>query len=323
MKTTANNPKGNSLGPGIKEEKLAKAIASSGYPLQSLIADYLRKNCTVQEEWSFIDRDTKEMRALDIAASKPLYDIKTPEKHPRIRPTLNLLIECKQSEMPYVFFLGNRKRYQLPHFPIIAGLAQDKVSIKTDDDRSTWTLPLLHVLSLNTEDFMKNPPHVSHTFSRCARRGSDLELSGTEAFHGLVLPLIKAQAHFKNTEAPPKTAIYFDCHLAIAVAVIDAPMVTVETGAAEQQLLMTPWIRVMRHESYEEEEWTKRSQLLAMDVVHKDFFPEYFEKHVMSFADIFATRALKHQKVIAEGKAFVKGMGADSFSNLEERLQDE
>lgn len=320
MKTTDNNPKGNSLGPGVKEELVLGAINHSGYPLQSIIADYLRKNCAIQEEWSFIDRDTKELRALDIFAKKYLFDWKDVKKRLRARPILNLLTECKQSELPYVFFLGQQERKLVPGFPIIAGLANDKIAINTDDDKSTWHFNIPHVLDLISEKFVASPPYVSHTFSKCVRKGGDFELSGTESFHGLVLPLIKAQDHFKKSTTPPETVTYFDCNLTIAAAVLDAPMVIAQTGAAGPELALAPWVRVVRHESYDEVNWTERTKLLALDVIHKEFFVEYFEKHVMPFANTFADRVIKHDVVVAEGKAFIKGMGSDSWSNLEERL---
>lgn len=146
MEQTFNNPPTNVLGAGITESNLANAIQQSGYPLQTIIANYLRSNFSVQDEWGYIDRDTKELRTIDIFAQRALYDIY--EEQPLIRPSLNLMIECKQSELPYIFLLSPTQPWLLD-FPIIAGLGQDEIQITTDDSASTWNYSPTHLLGLN------------------------------------------------------------------------------------------------------------------------------------------------------------------------------
>lgn len=103
MEHTPNNPSTNSLGSGVTESDLANAIQHSGYPFQTIIANSLRDNFYVQDEWAYIDRDTKELRTIDLLASKNLYDRDSPEKN-LVRPSINLIIECKQSDLPMCFF---------------------------------------------------------------------------------------------------------------------------------------------------------------------------------------------------------------------------
>jgi len=102
MEQSANNPTANILGSGVTEADLAEAIRHSGYPLQTVIANYLRNRFMVQEEWGYVDRDTRELRTIDILAQDRLYDLSA--EQPYARPILNLIIECKQSDLPFVFF---------------------------------------------------------------------------------------------------------------------------------------------------------------------------------------------------------------------------
>jgi hypothetical protein len=119
METRPNNPATNKLGPGLTETDVLDAVSKSGYPLQTIVGNYLRSQFHVQEEWSYIDKDAQELRTIDILAEKHLYDLT--REHPRVRPTLDLLVECKQSALPYVFFLSSSKPW-VPHFPLLAGL---------------------------------------------------------------------------------------------------------------------------------------------------------------------------------------------------------
>ena len=104
MKAAAGNPSGNVIGAGLHESQVEEAVRRSGYPLQTVIARALSTAFHVREEWSYIDADTAELRTLDLLAERPFYES---DVHSRVRPTLDLLIECKQSDLPYVFFLAS------------------------------------------------------------------------------------------------------------------------------------------------------------------------------------------------------------------------
>jgi hypothetical protein len=268
----------------------------------------------VQEEWSFVDRDSGDLRALDIYAYMHLYDWKTKT---RVRPQLDILIECKQSDLPYMFFTTVGKT-RLPDFPRIGGLRQHEVVITTNDDPSSWTFSVIKALGLDSHPFQTAPPFC-HTFSKCVRKGKDLELSGSDAYNGLVLPLTKAVQHFIVAERPGETAVYFDAHLVVGIGVLDAPMVSVEVKNGTPELTLIPWVRVLRHEYVDAGGWWQRNKMRVIDVVHKDFLSEYLEQHLLHFAEQFRKLAIKYNEELATGKAFAIGMGGDSWSRIEER----
>ena len=98
MKATRNNPAGNALPKGITEAMIEEAVARSGYPVQTEVAiALLARKMKVNEEWSYPDRDTDKLRAIDVMAVKELGDDQR-----SVIPRLCLLTECKRSEHPYV-----------------------------------------------------------------------------------------------------------------------------------------------------------------------------------------------------------------------------
>lgn len=313
MDSSPENPKGNALGPGISEAKLAAAVRRSGYPLQTLVARDLREEFRVEEEWSFIDDDTKTLRSLDIRANKDLFDWKE-WAGTRIRPHLTLLIECKQSDMPYVFFLSPNDAW-LRQFPSIDGLFSTRIEVLTDDDSSSWSFSITDALKLRKDPFVTGPAEVCRSLSKAVRKGADLELSGTEPFQGLILPLVKALRYHSVQVTPPKTAHYFDAHLAVAIAVVDAPMVGVRIDDADQALVSVPWVRVLRHEAVEADHKFDREQLYAVDVVHREFLSTYLNDHLKPFAQKFGAEALAHAEELATGQAFIEGLGASGSHN--------
>lgn len=311
------NPPQNALGPGLTEGLVRTAVDASGYPLQTVVAQEFRKrDWAVEEEWSYLDRDSDELRTIDLRTALRLHGW---NPQPRVRPQVNLLIECKQSALPYMFFVSASPVW-IPRFPIVVGLREDNIAVISDDDPSTWNFGVVSAMGLDMHAFRTAPP-IARAFSKCVRKGPELELSGSDAYSSLILPLVKALHHIENAEEPPNTAYYFDAHLVCAVGVLDAPMIAVDGTVDPPTLTLVPWIRVLRHEYSEEEPHWQREKLWTVDVVHKAFLGRYIDEHLLPFAKEFGQLAVKHQVEIATCEGFVSGMGARRELSIEEHLQ--
>jgi hypothetical protein len=329
VKEAPDNPMRNQLGHGLNEQLIQTAIEASGYPLQTVIADLLRGKLyapegwthldrhpvmdelidgkfSVEEEWSYLDRDSKELRTIDIKASLALYlkSINHGSSTLRVSPYLNFLIECKQSQLPYIFFLskGNQR---LLYFPLIAGLAQDEILTAPSDGYSPVARrPILYGLGINlNENFYMTPP-CSYTFSKCLRKGSTIEISGSEPFNSLVMPLIKATQHFLTINSPLKSYQVFNASLTIPIGIIDGPMIAVVFNGENTELTLIPWVRILHHKYNDDDKphRFKRDKLWAIDIVHADFFQEYLDKYVIPFGERFTTLVMKHQRLLATGR---------------------
>jgi len=321
MQRDPKSPLTNRLPTTITTEQLQQAIVKSGYPLQGFIAEKLRKRFYVREEWSYIDRETMQLRSIDLLAECELFD---PENRKlRVRPYLDLILECKRSEAPYVFFLSPAPLALRPtdHVPVLAGLPKNDILVSTNEGQAR-VLDILTTLSLNGHDFMSLAPSCM-TFSKCVRKGKVFELSGSDAFFGLILPLTKAIQHFQVAERPSATLVApysdLDLHLALNVAVIDGPIVGV-TGTDESSARLMPWIRVFRREYQESDHWWERNRLYAIDAVHKGFFESYLDEQVLPFAEEFGRRVCKHNEILASGEGFVSRLKTGN-GTIESRLR--
>lgn len=320
MEATSNNPSTNKIGTGINVKKIQDAVSNSGFPLQTQIANLLRSKFHVQEEWTYIDPESKELRAIDILANMMLWDKEKFTPSLRIYPNLSLVIECKKSELPHIFFICPKQKW-LPYFPLLAGLRKtNSISVITDDSASSYEMRIISALSLDSHQFFKEP-ECSNLFTKCVRKGKQLEFSGTESFHGIVLPLLKAMRQLQIVYAPTPTTAFFHFNIILGIGIIDGPMVGAYISKKSQKLKLLPWVRVVRHEIEENPDIFQSSRLFAIDVIHKDFFKEYLDKNLIPFAEEFSKLAIKHQKVLTSGKGFVKGMKNNSWTNLEQRLQ--
>lgn len=305
------NPLENDLGAGLSREQIEEAVRLSGYPLQTEVAKTLRDmKFRVFPEWSYIDKDTGAHRSVDMRATIS-YD----EPGDRTRPHLDLIIECKQSQLPYIFFTGESTAWGA-ELPFFAGLKNEIITIKTDDDRSTWSYRIGHTLGINEHKYYRDDPPVAFTLSKCERKGKGLILSGDEPYNSLIRPLVKGMGFLGECEAPPKTAVYFDAHMAVALAVLDSPMVIAEGS----QIRMGPWVRVLRHENSGGGK-TNRGRMWVIEVIHKAFLQAYLADHLLPFAQDCADAVRRHGIELAECEGFVKEMGRNWYTNVEPHLR--
>lgn len=310
------NPQRNRLPPGVGDAHLEAAVRASGYPLQQRVVAKLGDDYWTQEEWAYVDWTTRTQRTLDLLIQRPFWS-DDPNRF-RVRPTLVLLIECKQSELPFVFFLQTRQGYSPP--PTFAGLKSLSVVVTTDDDRSRWHVEPAEALGLREHRFLLEPPR-SASLTKAVRKGSEIQMSGDQAYNSLILPLMSAASHFVRTAHPVETAFYFELSMVVRLAVVDAPMVAVRVTPQGEEFELRPWVRLLRHEPAEPQQQRRNETVAWIDVVHADFLTEYLERHVVPFMEELAVAAHRHHEELATGKGFARGMGADSWSNLERRLR--
>src|SRR5262245_2402013 len=221
MKFHPENPSANNLSSGIDEGAVLSALQRSGYPLQGAVGSFMRdKGFVVQDEWCYRAYDSGELRALDLVATRELHQLgRRPQ--PRVAPHLTVFVECKRSDMPYVFLSTSPPAY-LYDFPYFSGLHKYDIRVRSKGV-SAWT-SVQHGLGLHTLPFFRDSVRFASVFAKCVRKGASLELSGSDAFLSIVMPLMKAMHHHRQVVKPIETCRYFDAHICIALGVIDAPM---------------------------------------------------------------------------------------------------
>lgn len=301
-------PRASKLPGGTSLEDLQVAVEMSGYPLQLAVADVLkRRRFSVEDEWTFVDRTSGLLRAIDLSAriSAVRSDI---ARNLRVRPSLRLLVECKRSDMPYVFFRATGTG-TLFH-PHVTGTRR-QIRVHTSDDWDTYDQPLAEILELPEHPYAYKVPFLAATFSKARRAGRKLELSGDEAYHGLVLPLVSARDHFDRISAPSAHASHFQAHLVIQLGVVEAPMFVADLRDAGVTLQAAPWVRVVRTETGATGQPSiglGDPTLHLIDVVHVDYLDKFLARQVIPLARFFGSRVAAIDEVIATGEGVVRAL---------------
>jgi hypothetical protein len=315
MKQHPTNPARNCLSPSVDEGELVRAIETSGYPLQGIVAEKLMPQFTVTDEWGYIDRDKKDHRSIDIYAYKDL----TADDSAIVQPDLVLLAECKRSVHPFVFFKNVNDR-SIPGFPAVAGLNRGVVEIREASGKRLSEVKGGRALGLDRLPFIESGPPTCAIFSRATLSGKKVELSGTELFNSLVLPLVKALDHayvlFKARERPDRLFP----KLVMSIGVVDAPMILVESPHRASDPILIPWVRIVRQESVEDPKSPQRYRHYGIEVVHIDYFDEFLSKHLLPFAEEFGRRTVLMSEILLRGGE-VQGLDNWTWDHIKQKTR--
>ena len=118
-------------------------------------------------------------------------------------------------------------------------------------------------------------------------------MSGDEPFNKIVLPLVKALQFKQDMDHKFRRLVRSLPTLALCIAVLDAPMLLVESPSKAGDPVLTPWVRVQRMQANHDRDSTPRShEVYAIDFVHLDTLDDFLNNHVSPFADEFARRSV-------------------------------
>lgn len=293
------------LKQGLTIEELTQAVRKSGYPLQTAVAHILQeKGFEVTEEWGYIDRTTSDHRSLDVFATLRL-------PHERLEPSFTLLVECKRSDLPYLFFVSAVSRVP-DEFPTLSAIPWRRISLHRGD--SYREVAIGRVLCAKELPFL-SATTITTAFVRAERKEKKpLQLSGEEPFRQVVLPLASALDHMVTVGSTWEQARGNDKywpHILLTVAVLDAPMFVVRGTPEQPKLTAESWVRVIRQEAHQTTavhpfHGTRFRRVdYVVDFVHREFFRQFLMEHAMPFATEIGQRLIKRADVFMKGKASV------------------
>jgi len=301
------NPPQNRLPEGLEPPLIEAALTASGYPTQSVAASILSSDFSVVEEWGFTDKDTGDSRSLDIFAFHAF-------EGSAVKPGLFLLVECKRSTSPLIFFKAATQR-DVTHFPLIVGGVSPAAFI-TSPSGSMYR-PLSEILGLHRLPFSNVVPACTGV-AKAVRKGKELDLTGTEMFNATVRPLCGALDYGLAFYKLPTAQEVVYPRVALAVAVVDAPMLLADYPTPDESLELTPWIRIFRQVARRSNSGDRPETLhYCVDFVHLHFLSE-FMKAAIIFAETFADRSAQRPYLFTKAAASAPTLGQFSWTDIKE-----
>lgn len=294
------------LPPGMREDAFVEAVASSGYPLQIVVGAALaERGYGLEEEWAFNDPDSGERRAIDVVALREGCHEPAASETGTTSFAQALLIECKQSRHPHLFFESVAPP-ELDDFPVMLGIGRNWVKKKGSNRE---TIPIGAFLGTEEKPLMKSPP-MAASLSRAEAKSSKVVLSGEHPHNSLLMPLSKALNDYERRYQGSSPSEYgssertYDLRLALPLAVIDGPMVFVQRPSSEPQLRAIQWVRmIVRHpvtwQRHQTGTFKGGGGFSVIDVVHRSFLEDFLDQHWKTFGtEFFAGFAAKNEEII-------------------------
>ncbi|WFE25777.1 hypothetical protein O7623_20720 [Solwaraspora sp. WMMD791] len=319
---------------GMTEADLLQAVMHSGYPLQTAVADALQRLLdgignygALQEEWAFIDSESGQTRSIDVFFETSLYRRKNGfEDRIPVHPSLNLLVECKQSKLPYIFFVRPTPPEQVYSFPEIAGLRSPDIEFFFQEDGAftggSYFMSLHDVFYAWEDEFFDSPAPFALSLSKVAHKsGGKIELTGEDAYRALTLPLMKAADHLIDRCRPTEDTEGLACRFLVCLAVLRAPMFSVMRVDGEDHMAAIPWVRAVRLEPPQDaKSRSPHSIVRYFDVVHESYLDDYLTRLSQAFL-MLGERIVAGADVIAAGRA-ISEEGERTWSNMRPILHE-
>jgi hypothetical protein len=285
-----------------------EAVTRSGYPLQLRAATQLMPTFSVVEEWAYIDRDAQKPRSLDLWA---YLSLATDPESP-YHPELVLLIECKRSELPFVFFAAARPLLS-NEYPSLFGFRRTTFGVQVG--QATREVPPSAFLALSEFSFVSAGPPISRAFAKADRSGKDLDISGEVPFRAVLLPLASALHHWADMRKVEADRQRYFPSLTLMLCVLDAPMVLVRGIAQAPELVLQPWVRVVRQESSRDHAFLSYRHYVV-DFVHIDYLATFLSDHLLPFAGQVATRIQEARPNLPTGRWIVKDWDSWTWADV-------
>ncbi|HEX3529700.1 MAG TPA: hypothetical protein VH988_21795 [Thermoanaerobaculia bacterium] len=200
MTKTDGNPDSNRLQAGVSAEQLEAAVRKSGYPLQRVVAEELLRDFNVSEEWGYLDRESREHRALDVFGFRRLNDDTA-----GLWLSTAVLVECKRSGLTFVFFEAAASKVPR-EFPAVAGLHGKTPEINVAGVGSS-SAPEAELLRLADLELVSHGPPVCSSFAKTEPKGKALDLSGTVLFNQFIFPLVSAERQVRRPSTVGRSRI--------------------------------------------------------------------------------------------------------------------
>jgi hypothetical protein len=140
---------------------------------------------------------------------------------------------------------------------------------------SPASLDGITVAWLGPSPFCQAGPATCAAFSRAEVNGEKVELSGSDLFNRVVMPLANASDHAMRTFGHPGGNEIVYPQLIFCIAVLDAPMLLVESPEQWSDPILNPWVRVIRQEPNIDQFTEGPIRHYGVDLVHVDFFDTF------------------------------------------------
>lgn len=171
------------------EEQIIAALERSGYLFEQEVADKLEQlDFHVETGWAFQDPDQSKSREIDVRAIKRIFN----DESKQLGVFIELLIECKASESPFVFLQRSKNEREKKNISPKEYLFPKKNFRHTISPTSFREIPAFMHFDLHNHHYYYREDLKSTQFSKIVRKGNEWVANHEGIYDSIVQPLAKA-----------------------------------------------------------------------------------------------------------------------------------
>ena len=271
--------------PHPSDSQILSALENSGFLFEQEIATLLEDNgFHVETSWPYLDLDTKKSREIDLRAIKIVLQ----SEDLKLQIFVELLVECKDSDAPFVFLERQKNKRELQHqspkeyvFP--------KKHYRHDLGAGSYReIPAFEHLGLGASHYYFKDQKKATQFSKIVRKGSDWVANHEGIYDSLFLPVAKAlEARVKSLPKSGHTGEWRTVWLFFPVIVLRDHLKALSILGNERTLTNKSRVTFVRNM---ESDVLKGEYLI--DFVTSSCMQNYLDDDVGAFADAVANLGL-------------------------------
>jgi len=292
----------------ISKEKILQCIKKSGYPFEQIVA-----SCLEEVKWyptlnyAFTDFETTVSREIDVLAEKHIWieSLSKQQNQPLVRLNAELLIECKQTKSPLVFFCRPKQIsdfFCTPNNEIVqySGI-KSEVVVKPRNERDTYSFTASQFLRFGKLSHYSKSKEKATQFCKIYWKGKDLRADHAEVYQSFIVPLIKAVAYQKMLRRPKPTWRYFDMYLHYPIMIVKGDIFKVDSECKS--------IEGVNHVELVRNYYSaKIGGTYHIDVVSESYFRKFVDDVLMPSIKTMEKEVRKRDKALAKGEMRVRSI---------------
>lgn len=262
-------------------DQIIGALEGSGFLFEQEIATVLEANgFHVETSWPYLDEETKKSRELDLRAVKNVAHI----EDQKLQVFVELLVECKDSETPFVFLERQKnKREQQQQRPKAYVFPKKNYQVPTGSNAYREVRAFEH-LGLGGSHYYFKEQNKATQFSKIVRKGSNWVANHEGIYDSLFLPVAKAlEARIKALPKPTQTGDWRTVWLFFPIVALRDHLMAMSVSGHEKSLQNRGRITFVRNL---DSDLLKGEYLV--DFVTSTHLQSYLENDVGSFAEAVA-----------------------------------
>lgn len=272
-------------------DQILGALEGSGFLFEQEVATTLESyGFHVETSWPYLDPDTKKSREIDLRAIKNYLQ----DENNKLQVFVELLVECKDSRSPLVFFERRKNKRELEASSPKEYIFPKKTYRQILSENSYREVPAFVHLDLAPTHYYFQDSNKATQFTKIVRKGSNWVANHDGIYDSLFLPMAKVlETRIKSIPKTHRPGEWCTVWLYFPVVVIRDHLISLSGNSENHELIPKGRISFVRNLDSDSLQGS-----YLVDFVTSEYLERYLDKDVGVFAKAVSDLALSSPSLL-------------------------